>query len=107
MIEAVLEHGRRLRDDVESGRFDQVEVALAARAEALRALSEHVSALPRPLDDTTNSLLTSLREDDRCLLEWMEEEKRNAGRALSSLRGRVADPYRERLEGSAVLNQRS
>lgn len=102
----VIGHGVRLREDVESGRLEGIDQALAARAEALRALAEHVARLPRPLDREVDTLLTTLREDDRCLLEWMEEEKRSVGRALSSLRGRVSDPYAERLEGPVVLNQR-
>jgi hypothetical protein len=106
VAQRVIDHGARLREDVETGRLDELDEALAARAEALRALADHVASLPRPLDDDVTALLTNLREDDRCLMEWMQEEKRNVGRALSSLRGRVSDPYEERLEGPVVLNQR-
>lgn len=104
--QVVVEHGRRLREDVDAGRLDHVDEALAARAEALRRLADHVAALPRPLDDEIEEVLRSLREDDRVLQEWMSLEKQQVGRAIASIKGRVGDPYEESSPATAAFDAR-
>ena len=106
VIEAVRAHGDRLCEDVREGRLDRVEEALSAREEALQALAALVAERGDALDPAEREALEALRDDDRRLVEWMREEKKAVGRALGSLQGRVDDPYRESLDGHAVLDQR-
>lgn len=105
LLDTIRDLDARLRADVEQGRLDRIDATLATRERALVALAP---ALADPaLDATVRAAVEAARDDDRRLLEWMENEKRAVGRALQSLHGRVEDPYRERLHtGPAVLNQR-
>ena len=105
-LTAVRDLGRALRETVEDGRLDAASQLLDERAEALATLATLVDVRSETLDAETRARLDALRTEEARLLEWMQDEKRRVGRALSSLREGGRDPWREELSGHAVLDQR-